>query len=158
MWCWAGRAHREGQLPGKGFPFIIPWSSVRKLLSMHSKDFLHCLCHVELSLQHLPRWLKSSVRTKACECEASCWSLRRSHLLTPPSQAICSRHPLQCSAVLVCPLILTHQLSAGSLPITRQTSIHSHCSLTERAHINSSSSHSWLVPLKSLCSSAAVLL
>ena len=47
----------------------INWK--RKLSSVHSRNLLDCLCHAVLSLQQISGWLKSPMRTRACECEAA---------------------------------------------------------------------------------------
>jgi len=47
----------------------ITWR--KKLASMQSRNFLDCLCPDVLSLQKIPRLLKSPMRTRACECESA---------------------------------------------------------------------------------------
>lgn len=54
------------------------------------------------------------------------WRYLQDHLLLPPDQEACRQ---TISLMLICPLILTHKHLPG-LPIPRQNSTHSHCSLT----------------------------
>jgi len=69
------------------------------------------------------RWLRSFVRTSICKCEL--W--RRPYPLFP-DQTVGRRQPPQFHFV-VCPLILTHELLAGSPFIPRQMFPHSNCCL-----------------------------
>lgn len=58
---------------------------------------------------------------------------RKPHALVLQSQVACSKTPTTVSSILVYSLILTHKILVGSLSMPRQSSVHSSCSLTERA-------------------------
>lgn len=107
---------------------VLPYFSssiacARESSSVHSRSLLDCLCSTVLLFQQILAWLKPPMRTRDCEHEGT---YRIIYLLLPPDQEACKQ---TMSLMLICPLILTHKHLPG-LPIPRQNSTHSHCSLT----------------------------
>lgn len=138
---WKG-TQGEDQLTSNRSSLITAWSPVRKLININ--------VHERLAGLLVPCWDVTPAVTKLAEvlyeeCVASCRCLRQLHFRILPGQAICSRHPLQCSSHFGVLTNLTHKLSAGSPTIPRESSIHSHHSLAERAHVNYFSLPFWLV-------------
>lgn len=82
-------------------PWLLPDHRIRKLLLMHSRNLLDCLCPAVLSLKWIIRWSKFCRRTRACKHNSSCRSLK------VPYQTDNTMPP-----VLLHMLILIHKLSA----------------------------------------------
>ena len=55
-------------------PFFVGSSTtcIRKLSSMLCRSVLDCACIAVWSSQLMSGWLKSPMRTRACDCEAAC--------------------------------------------------------------------------------------
>lgn len=72
------RSSRQPLLVGSLIPFV------RGLPSIHVRNLRDCMCPAVLALQQTLGWLKSSMRTRSCQCETP-YSYLKKASTTPSS-------------------------------------------------------------------------
>lgn len=108
---WSVFPFLQVQGPAEYVPSFSSWSPIRKLLSMHSRNLMDCLCPDVLSFQQILGCLAGCLLGSGPATERLLPNIWRQLCLIPHSLQQTSTPPPH---VLVCPLTLICKLSADS--------------------------------------------